>query len=315
VFSATGVSLSTSRFFGGTRISDLAQVLRDAPAPDHSAPVVTANPAVDWHTDLPLSPEQKQLWLLHARAPASTAYNIPVCLKGRFDALIVAAALKRLAVRHPILTSRYFERDGEPRQRTSGDPEPPFVEISLEANRGERLRKSAGAEYDAAPANEPEATGALTRESERPFDLNRDLPWRVTLFAHGDTRWLLFVFHHIAVDWISVQRLVEEFAAIYAALARGSECSLPQAPSYQEYISTRSQQAGAEASLGFWRARLARQAPTLQLPTDRPRPRLQSFSGSSFDFSLGDDLSAGIEQCARRLGVTNLISWLVEKLA
>ncbi len=51
----------------------------------------------------------------------------------------------------------------------------------------------------------------------------------------------------------------------------------------------------------YWKSRLAN-APTLELPTDKPRPAIQSFRGATEEFSLPADLAAGLKDLSRREG-------------
>jgi len=62
-----------------------------------------------------------------------------------------------------------------------------------------------------------------------------------------------------------------------------------------------------ERQLDYWRMQLAN-APTLDLPTDRPRPAVQSLSTENRQFSLSLDLVNGLKALSQHEGVTLFIT-------
>ena len=64
----------------------------------------------------------------------------------------------------------------------------------------------------------------------------------------------------------------------------------------------------AEQQLGYWRHQLGIAA--LELPTDRPRPAVQSFAGDRVEVRLADEVSAGVRLVCQRYGVTLFMTLL-----
>src|SRR5215213_7707736 len=59
-----------------------------------------------------------------------------------------------------------------------------------------------------------------------------------------------------------------------------------------------------ERQLGYWRGRLAGATPTLDLPTDHPRPAVLSFRGALCPFDLPRDLVAAVRTLAKKESCT-----------
>src|SRR4029077_20816712 len=130
---------------------------------------------------------------------------------------------------------------------------------------------------------EIETRRLLAEEARRPFDLERGPLLRAMLLRRGDEdHALLFDMHHIISDGWSAGVLVQEVTALYAAFAEGRPSPLPELP--VQYADFAVWQRGwlpgdvLERQRGYWRERLAG-APSLDLPTDRPRPAVPTFRG------------------------------------
>ncbi|HEX3127436.1 MAG TPA: non-ribosomal peptide synthase/polyketide synthase [Thermoanaerobaculia bacterium] len=215
---------------------------------------------------LPLSFPQQRLWLVERLAPEASAYNIAYAfrLRGALDVPALEAALAGLVRRHEVLRTRFVERDGRPWQEIL-----PPGPVALE-------RLDLGA---LAPEEREAALARLLREeAAKPFDLAATAPLRAGLvrLAEGEHALWLTV-HHIASDGWSEEILLGELSALY----EGAE--LPELPvQYADYAAW--QRAWPEAAL---REQLAAQAgrlaglSPLELPTDRPRPPVQTFAGGS----------------------------------
>ena len=292
VKSLGGPELPLARFFDNASLAEIAEYLAVGAIEngEDALPAIADDTADDTGTDGPLSDNQRQLWLLHTVAPDSAAYHVPVCLKGGFDAAPLQLAVNALSARHGILQTAYSEHEGEGRQRRLAKP--PLVSL-----------------VDAADESDAEMRARIQSDCRTPHDLDNGEACRVTLYRRPDgDHYLLFGFHHIAVDLVSVQRLMTEFGQLYRAFAEGSPLPVAASgPGYRAFVAAqdryRSHPKGVRAR-DFWRARLDRDLPVLQLPMDHPRPKLQTFSGTSFDFSLGPRLSERIRLASRRLGAT-----------
>src|SRR5262249_22373768 len=65
-----------------------------------------------------------------------------------------------------------------------------------------------------------------------------------------------------------------------------------------------------DSLLAYWRTQLAGCPDLLQLPTDRPRPTIQSFRGSSLPYAADPSLTAALRAFSRRENVTLFITLL-----
>ena len=102
---------------------------------------------------------------------------------------------------------------------------------------------------------------------------------------------LLLCIHHIVSDgWSTAACCLRELGALYAAFARGEGDPLPPLPvQYADYAVWQREQLQGEAldrQIGYWKERLAGAPALLELPTDRPRPPVQSHRGAREMFDL-----------------------------
>jgi amino acid adenylation domain-containing protein len=239
----------------------------------------------------PLSYGQRALWFLQKLAPGSAAYNVPFA--GRIRAAVDGEALRRgfqaLADRHPALRTTYPllpEGEGSPLQ---------WVHERLEID---------FAEIDAAAWNEEELHREVAAEAHRPIALERPPVVRLRLFRHKhDDCVLLLVLHHIAVDFLSLSLILTDLQELLAAAFAGRPPELPPPTgSYAGFARRQEamlQGAEGERSWEYWRNELAGELPQLALPTDRPRPRVQSFRGGVVGFDLEEAACAGLSRLVR----------------
>ncbi len=159
------------------------------------------------------------------------------------------------------------------------------------------------------PAREAAALTLAAEEAGRPFDLARGPMLRgVLLRLAAEDHVVALTMHHIASDGWSMGILVREVTALYAAFAEGEPSPLPELPvQYADFaVWQRSWLRGEvlEREIAWWRRQLAGLPPLLELPTDRPRPAVQSFRGAARPVRLPAGLTRQAEALARREGAT-----------
>ncbi|HZI04421.1 MAG TPA: condensation domain-containing protein, partial [Archangium sp.] len=143
----------------------------------------------------------------------------------------------------------------------------------------------------------------------RPFDLAGGPLLRATLLRLGEHEHvLLLTMHHIVSDGWSMNVLVEDVAALYQAQVSGRASPLPPLPvQYADYAVWQRRWLQGETldkQLAWWRQQLEGAPHALELPTDRPRPAVQSLHGASWFVHLPRELSEAIQALAQREGVT-----------
>ncbi|MDP9540961.1 condensation domain-containing protein, partial [Pseudomonas putida] len=242
-----------------------------------------------------LSYAQRRQWFLWQFEPQSAAYNISMAVrfKGALDGDLLQRSLEDLVRRHESLRTAFAQDADQPVQIV--DPRV-RVEIVREplAEAGdfaERLKRR------------------IEAEAGQPFDLGQAPLWRVRLLQVDEAdHVLILVMHHIVSDGWSMPILLDEWIRSYEGLRLGQPASLPALPiQYADYAIWQRQclEAGElERQLAYWEAELGGEQPVLELPTDHPRPALQSRAGASLDIHLDDALCAALKQLAQDQGVT-----------
>ena len=250
----------------------------------------------------PLSFAQERLWFLARLDPANPAYNMPAAVHfvGRLRVAVLAAAFAEVSRRHEILRTTFAEVDGVPVQLVA----PPA---------GARLPQVDLAGLPAAARGE-ELDRLLLAEGSEPFDLARGPLLRTGLFRLGDGEHVLWVtMHHIVSDAWSIGVFMRELSSLYQAGAAGAPSPLPPLPlQYGDYAERQRRGFAAESArhLAYWRQRLAGPLPALELPTDRPRPAIQSFRGGVLAETLPAGETAELRSWSRRQGTTFFLTLL-----
>jgi amino acid adenylation domain-containing protein len=251
----------------------------------------------------PLSFAQQRLWFVQQMDPVSSAYNMPMAfrLSGRLDVAALEWTLNEILRRHEILRTTFDVLDQQPVQLVA-----PSQTLKLSVTNLGSLP---------APLREGEAERFANEESQRPFDLARGPLIRVTLLQlWPNEHVLLLTIHHIVSDGWSQSILMNELSVLYEARVAGQVSPLPELPiQYADFAEwQREWLSGAvlEQQIDYWRKHLAGAPPSLELPTDRPRPAVQSFNGARESFSLSRNLSAQLVELSRREDATLFMTLL-----
>ncbi|HYH80409.1 MAG TPA: amino acid adenylation domain-containing protein, partial [Longimicrobium sp.] len=161
----------------------------------------------------------------------------------------------------------------------------------------------------AGAAREVEARRRATGEATLPFDLSAGPLFRAVLLRLGaEDHVLLLSMHHIVSDGWSMGVLDRELSALYAAYREGRESPLPElAVQYADYAVWQREQLAGEVldrQLSYWRERLAGAPEMLELPTDHPRPPVQTYRGAYERIELPGELVERLRTLARSEGAT-----------
>ncbi|HEV7516141.1 MAG TPA: condensation domain-containing protein, partial [Thermoanaerobaculia bacterium] len=244
-----------------------------------------------------LSFAQERLWFLDRLQPGSSLYNVPTVLRlaGRLDLPALARCLGEIVRRHEALRTTFDTVGGEPRQVIWPARPVPVPVIDLSGVPAAR--------------REPEARRLAVSESLRPFDLTSGPLLRTTFLRLAEAEGLaLFNLHHIVGDGWSTGLLVGEIAILYRACAAGGEPPLPELPiQYADFATWQRGWLAGEVlagELAHWRRELDGAPDLLELPTDRPRPPVQSFHGDDLRLTLPRWLAARLSAFAEREGAT-----------
>ncbi|MCX4692919.1 non-ribosomal peptide synthase/polyketide synthase [Streptomyces sp. NBC_01408] len=290
VRSVLGVEVSVRDLFDAPTVAGLGRVLEGAGA---GRPAVMAGVRPE---RLPVSFGQQRLWFLHRLDGPVATYNIPLALSlsGVLDLEALRAAVSDVVARHESLRTVFGEdAEGAFQMILDPDTEVPWEHVRVdEGGLAERLRGAA--RYG--------------------FDLEREIPVRVSLFTTApDQHTLLVLLHHIAGDGESIAPLRRDLVRAYQARAEGQAPEWAPLPvQYADYALWQRELLGSEddpqslisQQIGYWRDRLADLPAEITLPADRPRPAVPSRVGGRFTFELSTETHARAQELARQDNVT-----------
>ncbi|MDF0674711.1 MAG: amino acid adenylation domain-containing protein [Nitrospira sp.] len=290
------VELSLRTVFESTSVAALAAAVdraREDVAAIQAPPLVP----VDRTGPLPASFAQQRLWFLAQLEPDSPFYNLPAGFRllGRLDVDLLTAGLNQVIGRHEALRTVFQETDGQPTQVVLSSM---MVEIPV---------------VDLREIPEEKRTDELTKQTEaeaqRIFDLTRGPLVRARVWRIGEEEYvLLMTLHHIVSDGWAMDVLIRELVTYYQAGFSGQPSALPplsiQYADYAVWQRDWMQGAVLETQLAYWKDRLGDAPAALELPTDRPRPTVQTYRGACCEFAVPGELVQQITGFSRRQGLT-----------
>lgn len=244
----------------------------------------------------PLSFAQQRLWFLEQLEPDGP-YKVPAGfrLRGPLKVEALERSVNEIISRHEVLRTTFAEIDGQPVQivkprLTLSIPVEDLTQLP-EIERTERVKQIAA------------------RLREQPFDFTRGpLVGAALIRLNEEEHHFWFLMHHIVSDGWSIGVFLKELSVAYEAFAAGRQPELPKLPIQYADFAVRQrawlQGERLDRQMEFWKERLGHNVPTLELPTDRPRPPVQSYRGSSLTHLIDLDLTARLKVLARRESVT-----------
>ncbi|MEV4702014.1 amino acid adenylation domain-containing protein [Actinoplanes sp. NPDC049316] len=278
---ATGEQIALRGLFAATTVETQAALIAASTAPTE-APIVP----VPRDGALPLSSGQRRLWFLDRMHPGSPEWVAPLFLRlpAGVPAEVVRDALETVAARHEALRTRYTDDGGEPRQVVMAPGEVP-VELRVVDTVPEQL------------------ADRFAEQFQLGFDLAAGVLWRALLARLGaEGEVLLLTMHHIASDGWSTVVLEREIRELVAAAQEGRDPALTPPPvqyaDYGAWQAARLTPAYVESELGYWRTALDG-LPTVELPTDRPRPAERDPSGAVVPLRVEPELADRIAELGR----------------
>jgi len=246
----------------------------------------------------PLSFTQERLWFLDRLEGGSPVYVIPLSVRitGPLEPDTLRRALQAVIDRHAALRTRFVatpddieQKGGEQKGVEQSVMETvtvslPLIDLPGEGDQAERL---------------------ASEEMARPIDLANPPFFRFRLVRFGaEDHLLLGAVHHVVFDGWSSGVLLREVAALYTDPAT----SLPPLPvqfgDYARWQRAQAQNEDKKGDLAWWTHHLAGAPPLLDLPTDFPRPPVQTYSGDVLRFTLDPTTAQALESLGRQAGAT-----------
>ncbi|MEH2284140.1 MAG: amino acid adenylation domain-containing protein, partial [Nostoc sp.] len=277
------VELPLRELFARPTVAELAQSIEQLQQQNLELSAPPILPRAE-NAELPLSYAQQRLWFLDQLQPNSASYNIPFGLRlvGTLNVVALEQSLIEIIHRHEALRTNFITVDGQAAQI-----------IQTETNWSVTV-----VELQNLPTIEQEiaAQKLVQQQAIQPFDLAEEALFRATLVILSETeQWLLVCMHHVVSDGWSISVFVQELQALYNAYSQGESSPLLPLPiQYADFALWQRQWLQGEvlnSQLSYWKQQLANAPTFLPLPTDRPRPAVQTFNGANLEFALSVELT------------------------
>ncbi len=246
---------------------------------------------------LPLSFAQQRLWFLEQLEPGTPFYNIPETyrISGELDTDALEKAINKVIERHETLRTSFHSENGIP-----------FAVIEPELRFDLNIVELTDLSKD---EQENKIKAIIKEENSKPISLENPPLFRARLLKLSDTEFVIvLVIHHIISDDWSTKVLMQEISIIYESIVKNIEYPLPELKiQYVDYAAWQKEWLSGkvlEEQINYWKNTLSDIPPMLNLPTDRPRPAVQTFSGSYLSFELPEEIGELITKISKEEGVT-----------
>ncbi|VEP18728.1 Non-ribosomal peptide synthase [Hyella patelloides LEGE 07179] len=253
--------------------------------------------------NIPLSFAQQRLWFLDQMEPGNPLYNLAgaVRLEGSLDIAAFEQSFNEIVRRHESLRTTFKTIDGQAVQEIA-----PNLKLALPILDWRQLEQK---------EQETEVLRLTEDEAQRPFDLATEPLIRTTLVRLANAEYVaLLTMHHIVSDAWSMGVFVRELSTLYEAFSTGQPSLLPELSiQYPDFAARQRQWLQGEVletQLSYWRKQLGGSLPVLQLPTDHPRPKAQTFRGAKYSFSLDSELTEALKELGQQEEVTLFMTLL-----
>jgi amino acid adenylation domain-containing protein len=296
------VELPLRALFETPTVEGLAKTIEGLQRSDRGSDAPEMLP-VSRDQDLPLSFAQQRLWFLDQMDPGKHLYNVPRAIRmtGALSVEAFERAINDLIARHEILRTTYGVVNDHPVQKITLR-----LEITLAVADLSSLSPS---------QREQQAAQLVQEESEKGFDLAADPILRGMVIKLADEDHVLFLnTHHIASDGWSTGVMLNDLSSLYRAALEKKPAELPPLEiQYADYAVWQRKWLQGEVltrQLAYWKSELAGAPPLLALPTDRPRPAVQTFRGAVYESALPKNLVERLRLLGRRQGSTLFMTML-----
>ena len=243
--------------------------------------------------ELPLSFAQQRMWFLYQLESQSPFYNegLQLRVEGVLNVEALQQSINEIIRRHEILRTTFPAVNGKPLQVIS-----PSLAMNIPV-------------LDLQGLEAAEIQQIVTKEARQPFDLSNGPLLRVTLLRLGpESHVLVLIMHHIITDGWSMGIFIQELSSLYQTFTLSSPLLLPELPiQYADFAVWQRQWLTEEVQkqqLNYWKQQLAGAPPLLELPTDKPRPPVQTFCGATQEFQIDPNLSKQIKTFSQQSGAT-----------
>ncbi|NJM71691.1 MAG: amino acid adenylation domain-containing protein, partial [Scytonema sp. RU_4_4] len=297
------VEIPIRAVFESPTVTQLDQTITQLRTTDSGLTLPPIQPIEGDTEPLPLSWAQERLWFLNQLEGSSATYNIPAAVRitGALDINALQQALSEIVHRHEVLRTSFPTVNGTPRQVI-------HPEVTININVVD-LQQILGTECETVQKQ------LVLEEAITPFTLEIAPLIRCSLLQLSATEYvLLLTMHHIVSDGWSMGVFIRELSAVYQAFCVGKPSPLPELPiQYGDFAVWQRQWLSGlvlETQLNYWLCQLHSAPSLLQLPTDRPRPVVQTYQGRTYSFTLNTDLTQKLQSLSGESGTTLFMTLL-----
>ncbi len=268
-----------------------------------ATPLVKIAPRKQGTNIIQQSYAQQRLWILDRLHPGNPAYNItmPMRFFGGLNVAVLERVLSEIVRRHESLRTRFSSNDDSPVQIIDAPlhVDLPIVDLT----------------HLPAGKRETEARRLANQYARQPFNLSQTPLWHAHLLRLStDDHVLLFIMHHIITDAWSLSVLSKEINELYRAFSAGQPSPLAELPiQYADYAVWQTEWLRGsvlDEQLSYWKQNLNNAPALLDLPSDRPRPPVQTFNGARLSLHLSKTLSEALVELSRAQDVTLFMTLL-----
>ncbi|QLE40066.1 amino acid adenylation domain-containing protein [Nostoc sp. C052] len=252
----------------------------------------------------PLSFAQQRIWLLAQLQGPSASYNMPIALQldGNLNIDALHSSLVYLLNRHDSLRMYFPTVAGQPQIAIQNLDD---IEV---------LTIQDGRNLDEHPQS-PTIKHFIDAHAQEPFDLSTGPLFKAKLLQLKEQKYVLLInMHHIISDGWSMGVFFRELRQVYTAFSQGQIPNLSPLPiQYSDYANWQRnwlQGEVLETQINYWKNQLQDAPPLLELPTDYPRPALQSYRGDRDRYSLSPDLTLAITTFSQQQGASLFMTLL-----
>ncbi|UNY98308.1 amino acid adenylation domain-containing protein [Zhouia spongiae] len=261
------------------------------------------NPRVlnKWQGQIPLSYAQERLWFMD-QYNHNSSYNMPGAIRflGELNKEVLEKVLFTIVNRHEILRTNFVTINDEPKQVIHEVPTCHVEIINLSHLSKEESNK--------------QILDLLKEESQKTFDLANDSLIRFKIYSVDKDESVLFINkHHIISDGWSLSILINEITQLYEAFISGRPSPLKELPiQYGDYSIWQREYLEGELlqkQSKYWKGKLEGVS-ILELPTDKPRPKEQTFNGDRLPIHLNKDVTDKLNRLSRENDATLFMTLL-----
>jgi tyrocidine synthetase III len=264
------IKIPLAEMFKNPTIKGLASVVREQDHKDYDE--VLPAETKEYY---PLSSAQRRIFIEHQLDSKNLRFNVAtiLVLEGIIDLLKLEDTFKKVVHRHEGLRTAFMMVESAPVQIIR--QEVPFKIVRFDD-----------------PSGDPKS---LIRDFIKPFNLAHPPLFRVTLIKQAKTRHILVVdMHHSVNDGVSQDVLIRDFSRFY------NGDLLPPLPlqykDYSQWQNSPKQHLSLQKQEAYWLQQFAGNIPSLDLPTDYPRPETKRFEGASLIFTILPSLTQQLDQ-------------------